>query len=108
MSRRATPALPKTGPRSTAPSATSGGRATVVGLDPAPRGENRTGGSAFDPLVAFSGGRIARDEAIRLLGLRDYAELLIALGDADLPMPLPTPEEIEAQASTFVMLWNKP
>ena len=42
-----------------------------------------------DPLLAYSQGRLVRSEAIRLLGLRDYAELLVALGDADLPMPLP-------------------
>jgi hypothetical protein len=42
-----------------------------------------------DPLLAYSRGRLARNEAIRLLGLRDYAALLVALEDADLPMPLP-------------------
>lgn len=36
-----------------------------------------------DPLLAYSQGRLARNEAIRLLGLRDHAELLVALGDAD-------------------------
>ena len=43
-----------------------------------------------DPLLAYSQGRLARNEAIRRLGLRDYAELLVALGDADLPLPLPS------------------
>jgi plasmid stability protein len=62
---------------------------------------------AADPLVSYSRGLLARDEAIRLLGLRDYAELLVALGDADLPMPLPPPHEIENQATTFVKLWNQ-
>ena len=61
-----------------------------------------------DPLVSYSRGLLARDEAIRLLGLRDYAELLVALGDADLPMPLPPPHEVENQATTFVKLWNQP
>ena len=60
-----------------------------------------------DPLVSYSRGVLARDEAIRLLGLRDYAELLISLGDADLPMPLPPLHEIENQAATFVNLWNQ-
>ena len=59
-----------------------------------------------DPLVSYSRGLLARDEAIRLLGLRDYTALLIALGDADLPMPLPPPHEVENQATTFVKLWN--
>lgn len=60
-----------------------------------------------DPLVAYSRGLLARDEAIRLLRLRDYTELLVALGDADLPMPLPPPHEVENQATTFVKLWNQ-
>lgn len=59
---------------------------------------------ASDPLVAYSRGLLARNDAIRLLGLRDYAELLVTLGDADLPMPLPPPHEIENQATTFVKL----
>ena len=62
---------------------------------------------ADDPLLAFSRGRMARNEAIRLLGMRDYAELLIALGDADLPMPLPPPHDIENQAVTFARRWRQ-
>ena len=61
-----------------------------------------------DPLVAYSRGLLARNEAIRLLGLRDYAQLLVALGDADLPMPTPPPHEIENQAATFARLWSAP
>jgi len=60
-----------------------------------------------DPLLAYSQGRLARSDAIRLLGLRDYAELLVALGDADLPMPLPSPHEIENQAVAFARLWKQ-
>ena len=61
-----------------------------------------------DPLLAYSQGRLARSDAIRLLGLRDYAALLVALGDADLPMPLPPSHEIENQAVTFAKLWRQP
>ena len=61
-----------------------------------------------DPLLAYSQGRLARSDAIRLLGLRDYAALLVALGDADLPMPLPPSHEIENQAMTFAKLWRQP
>lgn len=43
-------------------------------------------------LVLFSQGRITKEQAIEKLGLRDYAELLIALGDADLPL-FKLPEE---------------
>jgi hypothetical protein len=59
-----------------------------------------------DPLLAYSKGLLSRTEAVRRLGLRDYADLLVALGDADLPMPLPSPHEIENQAATFVKLWK--
>jgi hypothetical protein len=62
---------------------------------------------ADDPLLAYAQGRLARNEAIRLLGLRDYAQLLVALGDADLPMPLPPPHEVENQAVTFAKLWRQ-
>ena len=60
-----------------------------------------------DPLLAYSKGQLARNEAIRALGLRDYAELLVALGDADLPMPLPPAHEVENQAVTFARLWRE-
>ena len=60
-----------------------------------------------DPLLAYSQGRLARNEAIRLLGLRDHAELLVRLGDADLPMPLPPPHEVENQALAFARLWRQ-
>lgn len=68
------------------------------------RGEVRV---ADDPLLAYSQGKLGRDEAIRLLGFRDYAELLVALGDADLPMPLPPAHEIENQALTFARIWKQ-
>lgn len=60
-----------------------------------------------DPLLAYSQGKLSRADAIRELGLRDYAELLVALGDADLPMPLPPPHEVENQAATFARLWRQ-
>jgi plasmid stability protein len=62
---------------------------------------------AHDPLLAYSQGQLSRSEAIRMLGLRDYAELLVALGDADLPMPSAPPHEIENQATTFTKLWRQ-
>jgi predicted ABC-type ATPase len=57
-------------------------------------------------LPAYSKGQIARDEAIRALGLRDYAELLVKLGDVGLPMPLPSEPEMERQAALFAKLWG--
>ena len=38
------------------------------------------------------------------LKIRDYAELLVALGDADLPMSMPSDEQIEQEVATFRML----
>ena len=64
-------------------------------------------GSTEGPLTAYSAGRLSRNEAIRQLGLRDYAQLLIALGDADLPIPRPPAHELENQAATFVGLWRQ-
>ena len=58
------------------------------------------------PLVAYSRGHLARRDAIRLLGLRDYAQLLVALGDADLPLPSPPGHEIEQQAAIFENIWK--
>lgn len=61
----------------------------------------------IDPLLEYSMGRLQRADAIRLIGLRDHAELLVALGDAALPMPSPAPEEIESQAVAFENLWRQ-
>jgi plasmid stability protein len=60
-----------------------------------------------DPLLAFSRGRLTKDEAIKALGLRDYTELLVSLGDADLPLPVLPAHEIENQATTFARLWKQ-
>ena len=63
--------------------------------------------AADDPLLAYSQGKLGRDEAIGLLGIRDYAELLVALGDADLPMPLPPAHDVENQALAFARIWKQ-
>jgi plasmid stability protein len=62
---------------------------------------------ADDALLAYSQGKLGRDDAIDLLGLRDYAALLVALGDADLPMPLPPAHEVENQVATFLRIWKQ-
>lgn len=62
---------------------------------------------APDPLVAYSRGLLSRADAIRALGLRDHAALLVALGDADLPMPMPPRHEVENQATVFARLWRQ-
>ncbi|MGU3494499.1 hypothetical protein ACLBXM_10695 [Xanthobacteraceae bacterium A53D] len=71
---------------------------------------NRTVGSADRPpeaLLAYSRGQLARGETIRQLGLRDYAELLVMLGSANLPMPLSADHVLEEQADTFEKLWRQ-
>jgi len=57
-----------------------------------------------DPLIAFSAGRISKEQAIEALRLRDYASLLIMLGAAGLPLPQLPPEEIDRQAAAFERL----
>jgi hypothetical protein len=62
--------------------------------------------SAVGSLMAYSKGLLSRQEAVRRLGLRDYADLLVALGDAGLSMPLAPADEIGRQAGTFAKLWK--
>lgn len=56
------------------------------------------------PLIMYSRGQITRQVAIDELKIRDYAELLVALGDADLPMPMPSDEQIALEVESFRML----
>ena len=60
---------------------------------------------AEDPLNAFADGLIGRGEAIRRAGVRDYADLLVALGDAGLSPPRPPEHQIENEATTFARIW---
>jgi hypothetical protein len=53
-------------------------------------------------LLAYSRGRIGQRDAVDALEMRDSTELLVALGDANLPMPMPAEDEIERQADSFV------
>jgi len=57
-------------------------------------------------LLAYSEGRLSRRDAIERLGLRDSADLLVALGDAGLMMPMPSEKQIKEEAATFVSLWK--
>ncbi|TAX58900.1 hypothetical protein ELI02_02040 [Rhizobium leguminosarum] len=53
------------------------------------------------PLVQYSRGQISRQVAIDRMQYRDYATLLVALGEADLPMPMPSDDQIEREVETF-------
>jgi len=57
-------------------------------------------------LQAYSDGRATKERAVEVLGLRDYAELLVMLGDAGIAPPRLPDAEIEAQAETFAEIWR--
>lgn len=59
-----------------------------------------------EALSAYACGTATREDAIEALGLRDHAELLVALGDAGLTPPQPSAEEILAQALVFERIWR--
>jgi hypothetical protein len=54
------------------------------------------------PLVAYSEGRMSKPDAIKALGLRDYAQLLISLGYCDLPLPRLPEAELKSMEEIFV------
>ena len=58
-------------------------------------------------LEQYSRGRLSPRVAAEKLGLRDSADLLVALGDAGLPMPQPPEEEVREQASIFATLFRE-
>lgn len=58
-------------------------------------------------LVLFSKGLITKEEAVEKLGFRDYAELLVAMGEADLPLFVLPDEEIEKQSNLLVELLSQ-
>lgn len=62
---------------------------------------------APEALEAYSKGILDRDSAIRELGLRDHADLLVALGEAELPMPMPPRNVVDNQAATFERIWRQ-
>lgn len=59
-----------------------------------------------DVLAGFARGLVSRENALSALGLRDYADLLVVLGDHDLVPPRPSEHEIENQAVAFERLWK--
>ena len=61
---------------------------------------------AQDPLEAYSNGLLTREDAIASLGLRDYCELLVALGDAERTPPRPPAHVVENEAATFERIWK--
>nr|WP_042673701.1 hypothetical protein [Methylobacterium sp. B34] len=64
--------------------------------------------SAPSGAVALAGRLIPRREAIERPGLRDYADLLVLLGDHGLVPPRPSDREVEEQVEVFERLWHRP
>lgn len=60
-----------------------------------------------EALEAYSKGLLDRDDAIRALGLRDHADLLVAMGQAGLSMPMPPPNVVDNQAANFERIWKQ-
>ena len=63
-------------------------------------------GNPGGPLERFSLALIAKEQAVEELGLRDYSELLMALGAEGLPLPIATDAELAEQVKTFVLFWK--
>jgi hypothetical protein len=60
-----------------------------------------------DPLLRFSRGLLTKDQALSEAGLRDYAELLITMGNVDLPIPSLPQEDIDKQVKEFTEMWRQ-
>ena len=58
------------------------------------------------PLKEFSLGLISKRQAVEELGLRDYADLLLALGAAGLPLPTLSDADAYEQVKTFMRIWR--
>ncbi|WP_340123726.1 hypothetical protein [Methylobacter svalbardensis] len=69
--------------------------------------EALTESKADDSIVMYSRGLLTKEQAIEYSGFRDYAELLVAMGDADLPLPALSKSEIDEQVKIFTEIWEK-
>lgn len=63
-------------------------------------------GVTDEPMVMFSRGLLTKEQAAERSGFRDYAELLVAMGDADLPLPALSESVIDEQVKIFTELWG--
>ena len=60
--------------------------------------------SPHDILSAYSRGQLSSGEAMTMLGLDSYLELVVAMADAGHPLPRPPEAEVEAQLETALPL----
>ncbi|GAA3977508.1 hypothetical protein [Allohahella marinimesophila] len=58
-----------------------------------------------DALLFFSLGKLSKEKAIEALGLRDYAQLLVLMGESDLPLPKRPSDNLDQQVEIFEQLW---
>lgn len=63
--------------------------------------------SRHQVLLEFSQGLLTKEQTIDAVGVRDYAELLPLLGDANIPLPSLPKEELDKQVEEFVVLFKK-
>jgi len=59
-------------------------------------------------LRSYSTGKISRADAIAAVPCRDYAELLVALGDAGFPPRALTAQPADESEAAFEAIWNAP
>ena len=59
-----------------------------------------------EALMKFSKGLLTKEQTINAVGVRDYAELLPMLGDANIPSPSLPEEELDRQIGMFVDIFR--
>lgn len=59
-----------------------------------------------EALMKFSKGLLTKEQTINAVGVRDYAELLPMLGDANIPSPSLPEEELDRQVEMFVDIFR--
>jgi hypothetical protein len=60
-----------------------------------------------DVLAAFSQGLATRQQAMNAVGARDYAQLLLVMGERGLAIPMPPAHVVENQADIFARVWRQ-
>lgn len=69
--------------------------------------EGALGPAPTDVLAEYVEGRMTKEDAVRALGLRDYSELLLALGKAGIPLPTLPAHVLRDQAMLFAEIWKR-
>jgi prevent-host-death family protein len=55
-----------------------------------------------DPVELFCAGKISKEQAVRMMGMRDYSDLLIEIGERGLQLPKLPENEIIAMKNVFL------